>query len=211
MLTGQRTPDAGTLTLDGRPVHLGSIRQAMDAGIGFTPEDRHLSGYVPALSVAENATLGIVKTFTNRLHLISGRKRDAAYQRLADEWSIKAHGTGQPTEEPQRRQPAEGGAGPVGRRRPARAGADQPDRRRRRAGQELDLQHHRRAEAARAVGARRHLRRRRPRDLRPGRRDVRRRGRPRLLPPFSEKVLAAAVQGADGATEPSVPVRGVQS
>ncbi|MCW2763091.1 MAG: rbsA 2 [Marmoricola sp.] len=99
ILTGQNPPDAGTVAIEGQHVALGSIPKAMAAGIGFTPEDRHLSGYIPALGVAENATLGVMHQFTNRLHLINFRKRDEAYQRLADEWSIKASGVAQPTEQ----------------------------------------------------------------------------------------------------------------
>jgi simple sugar transport system ATP-binding protein len=99
VLTGQRQPDSGTVSVSGTPITLGSIPRAMAAGIGFTPEDRHLSGYIPALGVAENATLGVMRQFTNRLHLINFRKRDEAYQRLADEWAIKAHGVSQPTEQ----------------------------------------------------------------------------------------------------------------
>jgi simple sugar transport system ATP-binding protein len=99
VLTGQRRPAAGEVVVDGAPMRLGSIRAALDAGIGFTPEDRHIAGYVPGLSVAENATLGIIRTLTNRLGLLSPRRRDEAYSRLAVEWSIKAHGPGQAAEE----------------------------------------------------------------------------------------------------------------
>ncbi|MDB4873460.1 MAG: multidrug transporter ATP-binding protein [Gemmatimonadales bacterium] len=99
ILTGQRAPDAGRVTLDDKTVPLGSIRGCMAAGIGFTPEDRHISGYVPALSVAENATLGVMNRFTDRFHRIDFRKRNKAYQQLAQEWSIKAHGVWQATEE----------------------------------------------------------------------------------------------------------------
>ncbi|MEO3854550.1 sugar ABC transporter ATP-binding protein [Acrocarpospora sp. B8E8] len=99
VLTGQRPIEAGTVTLDGRPLSLGDIRGCLQAGIGFTPEDRHISGYVPALSVAENATLTIMSRFANRFRLISGGRRDAFYSRLADEWNIKAYGAAQLTEE----------------------------------------------------------------------------------------------------------------
>ncbi|WP_214105028.1 sugar ABC transporter ATP-binding protein [Acrocarpospora catenulata] len=99
VLTGQRPAEAGTVTLDGRPLPLGDIRGCIEAGIGFTPEDRHTSGYVPALSVAENATLNIMPRFANGFRLISGKKRDAFYSRLAGEWNIKAYGAAQPTEE----------------------------------------------------------------------------------------------------------------
>jgi simple sugar transport system ATP-binding protein len=99
ILTGQRPADSGTVTVDDKPVRLGSVRAAMNAGIGFTPEDRHISGYIPALSVAENATLSVLSSLTNRFHLINFRRRDEQYRQLADEWSIKAHSAGQATEE----------------------------------------------------------------------------------------------------------------
>jgi len=99
LLTGQRKPDSGTVTLDGSIVPLGDIPGCLAAGIGFTPEDRHLSGYVPALSVAENATLGVMRTFASKLQIMNFGKRDHAYQQLADAWSIKAHDASQAVEE----------------------------------------------------------------------------------------------------------------
>ena len=99
VLTGQRRADSGTVTVDERPVRLGEVSAALSAGIGFTPEDRHLAGYIPAMSVAENATLSVISSFAERLHLINFRRRDQQYQRLADEWSIKARGAGQAVEE----------------------------------------------------------------------------------------------------------------
>jgi len=99
LLTGQRRADSGSITVAGTPVQLHSVRDAMAAGIGFTPEDRHISGFIPALGVAENATLGVLRTFKNRLGLLNFRRRDEAYQKLADDWSIKAHSAAQATEE----------------------------------------------------------------------------------------------------------------
>lgn len=99
VLTGQLTPSAGSVQIDGSPLRLGSIPAAIAAGVGFTPEDRHIAGYIPALSVAENSTIGIVRSFANRLRLIDFRKRDRAYQSLADEWAIKAHSSSQAVEE----------------------------------------------------------------------------------------------------------------
>ncbi|MEU3169210.1 sugar ABC transporter ATP-binding protein [Streptosporangium sp. NPDC006930] len=99
VLTGQRPAESGAVTLDGRPLPLGDISGCIRAGIGFTPEDRHLSGYVPGLSVAENATLNIMSRFANGFRMINGRKRDEFYSRLAGKWHIKAYGAAQPTEE----------------------------------------------------------------------------------------------------------------
>jgi simple sugar transport system ATP-binding protein len=99
VLTGQRALDEGTVTVDGRRLPTGDIHRAVAAGVGFTPEDRHLSGYIPGLSVAENTTLGILSQFTNRFGVLNFRKRDEFYRKLADKWDIKAHSPGQAVEE----------------------------------------------------------------------------------------------------------------
>ncbi|CAM5243574.1 sugar ABC transporter ATP-binding protein [Streptomyces tanashiensis] len=58
-LAGLRRPRSGTVTVAGRPVRTGHVPDALAAGIGFVPEDRHLQGLVPDRSVAENATLTV--------------------------------------------------------------------------------------------------------------------------------------------------------
>jgi simple sugar transport system ATP-binding protein len=55
ILFGIERPDAGTLLLDGKPVHFKSPRDAIDAGIGMVFQ--HFS-LVPSFSVYENVVLG---------------------------------------------------------------------------------------------------------------------------------------------------------
>jgi rhamnose transport system ATP-binding protein len=74
--------DAGTVTLHGKPLRAHSPQAAIEAGIGFVPEDRRKQGLVMDLSVAKNATL----TLRNRLArfgLISGARETSA----AHDWS----------------------------------------------------------------------------------------------------------------------------
>jgi simple sugar transport system ATP-binding protein len=99
LLSGQRSADQGTVTLGGAPLPMGDISGCIAAGVGFSPEDRHASGYVPAMTVAENSTMTVMRRFTNRLRLIRTAERDDFYRKLADDWSIKAHGPAQATEE----------------------------------------------------------------------------------------------------------------
>jgi len=49
--------DAGTVRLDGTPLPNGSPLAAMDAGIGFVPEDRRQQGLVMDLSIDHNVAL----------------------------------------------------------------------------------------------------------------------------------------------------------
>jgi ribose transport system ATP-binding protein len=50
-------PHGGTISLDGRPLHLSSPRAALEAGIGLIARDRTEESIAPSLSVRENAFL----------------------------------------------------------------------------------------------------------------------------------------------------------
>ncbi|MBA2513824.1 MAG: sugar ABC transporter ATP-binding protein [Solirubrobacterales bacterium] len=77
-------PDAGHVELDGRRIPAGKPLAAMEAGIGFVPEDRRQQGLVMDLSIARNATMTRMGTLA-RLGLI----RSAAENRLAREWATR--------------------------------------------------------------------------------------------------------------------------
>lgn len=55
LLAGAERPDAGSISIQGRPVHLTSPRTAMRHGIAFIPQEL---APVPTLSLAENIFLG---------------------------------------------------------------------------------------------------------------------------------------------------------
>jgi ribose transport system ATP-binding protein len=56
-LFGMHPPSSGVLRLDGKPVHLRSPTDAVDAGIGYIPRERRVEGLVLFLSVITNMTL----------------------------------------------------------------------------------------------------------------------------------------------------------
>lgn len=98
-MAGLLAPSAGSIEVGGRRLRGGSITECIDAGVGFAPEDRHISGFVPGLSNEENSTLTVLSRLRNKLGLINGRRRASQYQTLATAWSIKAAGPSQNTEE----------------------------------------------------------------------------------------------------------------
>jgi simple sugar transport system ATP-binding protein len=98
-LVGLRKPSTGSISVRGRTVPGGNVHKAIAAGIGFLPEDRHHSGFVPGMSNEENATLSILDTLRNRLHLIDTQKRHAVFSTLWRSWEIKAASADQATEE----------------------------------------------------------------------------------------------------------------
>lgn len=58
-LVGLHRADTGTVTVNGTDIRQGDVPSALRAGLGFVPQDRHHQGFVPLLSIAENATIPI--------------------------------------------------------------------------------------------------------------------------------------------------------
>jgi simple sugar transport system ATP-binding protein len=56
-IVGMRHVESGTITLRGRDITNLSPRDALDAGLGHIPEDRHRDGLVLSMSVADNLVL----------------------------------------------------------------------------------------------------------------------------------------------------------
>lgn len=57
VIAGLITQTSGSIMLDGKEISQSSPKSRYDAGIGFVPEDRHATGLVLSLSVAENLLL----------------------------------------------------------------------------------------------------------------------------------------------------------
>ncbi|MCF3148535.1 sugar ABC transporter ATP-binding protein [Streptomyces platensis] len=94
-LVGLRTPDAGRIAVRGRPVRTGSVPHALDAGIGYVPEDRHREGLIPGRSVAENATLTVTGRLGPMGTVLPSRTRAFA-RRMIAALDIRTTGPGQP-------------------------------------------------------------------------------------------------------------------
>lgn len=75
-LYGLMPADAGTVTIDGRTVHIRSPGAALAAGIAMTPEDRHAQGLVPMLSVRENLSLSALLDVSTAGFIRRGAERD---------------------------------------------------------------------------------------------------------------------------------------
>jgi rhamnose transport system ATP-binding protein len=76
--------DTGTVLLSGQAIRAHSPQAAIDAGMGFVPEDRRKQGLVMDLSVARNATLTLRKKLA-RFGLINAKDE----RRVAEEWSAR--------------------------------------------------------------------------------------------------------------------------
>ncbi|HEV7898483.1 MAG TPA: sugar ABC transporter ATP-binding protein [Planosporangium sp.] len=94
-IVGLRAARGGAIEIAGRKVRPGSVPAAMAAGVGFVPRDRHTEGFVPALSVAENATLSIADRLGRFGWIAPGRRRALA-ERFVRDLDIKTDGPDQP-------------------------------------------------------------------------------------------------------------------
>ncbi|WP_336205903.1 sugar ABC transporter ATP-binding protein [Nonomuraea sp. LPB2021202275-12-8] len=94
-LVGLRKADSGTVTVKGTPVKPGDVPAALRAGLGFVPEDRHHEGFVPLLSVGENATMPIARKL-GRFGTVSPAQRRAKAVQMIKNLDIKTEGPDQP-------------------------------------------------------------------------------------------------------------------
>ncbi|MFJ1599200.1 sugar ABC transporter ATP-binding protein [Streptomyces sp. NPDC088261] len=95
ILAGMRKPSGGSVSMHGTKVKPGSVPHALDAGIGYIPEDRHLQGLVLERSVAENATLTVTDQLGPWGTVLPSRTREFARTMIAS-LDIKTQGPEQP-------------------------------------------------------------------------------------------------------------------
>lgn len=94
-LAGMRRATGGTISVHGSTVRPGSVPHALDAGIGYIPEDRHDQGLVLDRSVAENATLTVTDQLGPWGTVLPSRTRQFARSMIAS-LDIKTQGPEQP-------------------------------------------------------------------------------------------------------------------
>jgi ribose transport system ATP-binding protein len=85
---------AGTISMQGARVHIGSPRDAIRAGIALVSDDRKKDGLALKLSVRENIALPNLPMFS-RGGMVSRRAERSAAERMIDALSIRTPGTEQ--------------------------------------------------------------------------------------------------------------------
>ncbi len=89
VLAGADSPAAGSVSVDGRAIRLGSIAEAARAGIGFLPEERKTMGLLMRMSVRSNIAVGARRELT-RWGLVQRRAERQLVERLSRDLRIKA-------------------------------------------------------------------------------------------------------------------------
>jgi ABC-type uncharacterized transport system ATPase subunit len=93
-ILGLRSGVKGSVTLDGKELVGASVRDSLDAGIGFVPEDRKKDGLVAEFSVAENLMLdrSVGEPFAKGLN-IRFDYLDEFAEKSITEFDIRTQGT----------------------------------------------------------------------------------------------------------------------
>lgn len=81
-LFGEMPADSGKITIEGKPVTIHSIQDAMRNGIGYVPEDRVLEGLFLEQTISDNIVVRVINSLVNRWGLINARKKTS----LSDNW-----------------------------------------------------------------------------------------------------------------------------
>ncbi|RFA06989.1 hypothetical protein B7R21_17340 [Subtercola boreus] len=89
-IAGEVRVHQGTVEIDGKALRLGDVAQAIRSGVGSVPEDRHINGLVPDLSVEENATLTVLDRIRGPWGFVSRKRRRVLYSELSSSWAIKS-------------------------------------------------------------------------------------------------------------------------
>ena len=97
-LFGLDSAARGRVRMNGREVRLGSVRSAMDAGLGLVPEDRKRQGLVLGMGVAPNQSLGAAERFRRGLLMSREAESRHAAQALA-RVAVKGHSLHAPVAE----------------------------------------------------------------------------------------------------------------
>jgi ribose transport system ATP-binding protein len=79
---------AGSVSLNGKPVRVGTSRSATEVGIVYLSADRHGEGLVMPLSVRENAALSSLSDYS-RFGIVSRRKETRDIERQREEMDIR--------------------------------------------------------------------------------------------------------------------------
>ncbi|MFE5034424.1 sugar ABC transporter ATP-binding protein [Streptomyces sp. NPDC056683] len=90
-VVGLRAAATGELEIAGRRPRAGSVPAALAAGAGFVPQDRHHQGFVPDMSIADNATLSVPGRLGRNGFLSRGR-RDRLAEGMIENLAIKTPG-----------------------------------------------------------------------------------------------------------------------
>ena len=88
-LFGVSRPDSGEIYIDGRQVHIRSVQDAMQLGIGYVPENRLTQGLINVQPVSSNVVVTTLDQLVNRFKLLDRARVAQAIKHWVSDLSIK--------------------------------------------------------------------------------------------------------------------------
>lgn len=90
LLSGLVVPDSGSVELAGEPVDLAKPGALHDAGLGIVPEDRHRSGVVLDMTIAENLAMKSLTSVSGAGGVLNRRRMHQIARQRMTEYNIIA-------------------------------------------------------------------------------------------------------------------------
>lgn len=81
-LFGLYQPDSGTIKLNGKPIHIRTIKEAIQHGIGYVPPDRLTDGLFLTQSITNNIIVSKMDNLASKLGILNKQK----IQQESDKW-----------------------------------------------------------------------------------------------------------------------------
>lgn len=88
-IMGIEKADSGSIYLDGKKLNIKCVQDAMDAGIGYLPEDRQKQGLILDWSLGDNVTLATLEKYTKNT-IVNRKAERAGAKQLLEEVKTKA-------------------------------------------------------------------------------------------------------------------------
>lgn len=92
---GLDTFQSGKVILDGEEIRKPRPDIMIEKKAALLTEERKLEGFVPLMSIQENATLSVMKKMSNRIGVIDKEKQRSFAQGMAEKMTVKMSGIGQ--------------------------------------------------------------------------------------------------------------------
>lgn len=88
-LFGLKPADSGRIYLDGKPLEINSVEDAVNNGIGYVPEDRLTEGLILDKPIGDNMVICNIDNLLNRHKFIEERKKEEQINSWIDKLRIK--------------------------------------------------------------------------------------------------------------------------
>jgi len=88
-LFGDNRPDSGEIIVEGEPVEINSVQDAIRLGIGYVPENRLEQGLIMEQAVGKNIVITVLRWLLGGLGLIDPDKMNGTINKWVDELAIR--------------------------------------------------------------------------------------------------------------------------